>query len=62
MLGLKPIADRLRAWRAPQARQARKAQRRREWDEARAEAASRPSNHGPSYTEAYTRGLKDPKR
>jgi len=31
---LKPVAERWRAWRDPQARQARKRQRRREWDEA----------------------------
>jgi hypothetical protein len=60
MLG--SIAERWRARRTPQARQARKAQRRREWDEARSEAESRGSKHGPSYTEVYTRGVKGPKR
>jgi hypothetical protein len=55
----KPIAERWRAWRDPQARQARKAHRRREWDEARAEAASR--KQGPSHTEVYVRGTKNTK-
>ena len=56
----KPIGERWRAWRDPQARQARKAHRRREWDEARAEAASRGRKQ-PSHTEVYTRASKNTK-
>jgi hypothetical protein len=59
---LKPIAERWREWRAPQARQARKAQRRRERDEAMSDLDSRAKRHGPSPTEVYTRGFRDPKR
>jgi hypothetical protein len=66
---LRPIGERWTARRAPRARvwpferagevlrawrQARKAQRRREWDEAISEAASHARRHGPSPTEAYT--------
>ena len=57
---LKPIAERWRAWRDPQARLARKRQRRREWDEALSEAGaeSRRKRHAPSPTEAYTKNTK----
>ena len=58
----KRIAGRWRARRDPQARQARKAQRRRERGEAFSEAEARSRRHGPSPTEVYTRGFRDPKR
>jgi hypothetical protein len=56
----KPIAERWRAWRTPQARRARNARRRREWDEAmsEAQAQTRAKRHAPSPTEAYTKNTK----
>jgi hypothetical protein len=56
------LAQRWKAWRDPQARQARKAQRRREWGEALSEAEARTRRHGPSHTEVYTRGFRNTKR
>jgi hypothetical protein len=57
---LKSVAERWKAWRDPQARNARKKHRRREWNEAHAAANSRRQT-GPSPTNVYTRGFKDTK-
>jgi hypothetical protein len=54
------IAERMDAWRAPQARNARKAKRRRAWNEALSETqtTTRARWHAPSPTETYTKNTR----
>ena len=50
------LAERWKVWRDPQARQARKRRRRRDWNEALSQAQARARKRGPSYGEIYSRG------